>query len=312
MKTAILIPCYNEEKTIGSVVSSFREQLPGADIYVYGNNSTDNSVEEAKRAGAIVRFEKKQGKGNVVRAMFSEIDADYFVMVDGDGTYPAERLGDLMQPLIKGDADMVIGARLHPTSESHFKWINFIGNKLFVYFLNFIFGVKIIDLLSGYRAFNRDVVKSIPIVSRGFEIETEITIRCLEHNYRIVEVPVDLMPRHKDSRSKIKYFRDGLLILNTIFFLFRDYKPLTAFGSIGLIFMSSGLILSGVFMDYIKADKGLYLSVFATGLILAGFISFAAGFIIHAISRRFQELNYRLQLIDNSAYKGLSSKIKNK
>jgi len=313
-KIAVLIPCYNEEKTVGQVVSDFREKLPSADIYVYDNNSTDNTVEEAKRAGAIIRFEKRQGKGNVVRSMFKQIEADIYVMVDGDGTYPADKVNELIKPVMNGEADMVVGSRLHSSSKSHFNYMNLLGNKLFIFILNFIFRVKISDLLSGYRAFSRHVVKSIPIISRGFEIETEITIKCLERNYRIFEIPVDLSPRHRESKSKIKIFRDGFLILSTILAFFRDYKPLTAFGLIGLFFVISGLIPGIIVINefvetgFIRRIPSAILSV---GLVLTGVIIFFAGLVIHTISHRFQELDYQMQHLLDTDRENISDKNKN-
>jgi glycosyltransferase involved in cell wall biosynthesis len=296
-RVAILIPCYNEEKTIAKVVSDFREQLPDADIYVYDNNSTDNTVEEAARAGAIVRFEKRQGKGNVVRKMFSEVEADIYVLVDGDDTYPADKVKELISPIVSDDAEMVIGSRLHPSSKSRFRPINRMGNRLFLSIVNYLFRGKITDLLSGYRAFSMDMVRRLPILSRGFEIETEITIASLERNCRIVEIPVDLTVRPEGSKSKIKIWRDGLLILSTIFAFFRDYKPLTAFGLTGLLFVTAGLI-PGVIVINEFLNTGLISRIpsviLAVGLVLTGLTIFFAGLVLHAISRRFQALDCQL------------------
>ncbi|HDO35625.1 MAG TPA: glycosyltransferase [Nitrospirae bacterium] len=295
---AILIPCYNEGKTVAGVINGFRLQLPDADIYVYDNNSTDNTAEEARRAGATVRSENRQGKGNVVRSMFREVDADVYVMVDGDGTYPPENVHELIRPIVTGDADMVIGSRLHTLSDSHFKPLNRIGNRLFLFLLNSIFRVNITDLLSGYRAFSRRVVKSLPIISRGFEIETELTVKCLERNYRVVEVPISLSPRPKGSKSKIKIFRDGFLIFNTIFALFRDYKPLTAFGLVGLILVVSGFIPGTVVIKEFIATgyiNRIPSAILAVGLVLSGLLVAFVGLVLHTISRRFQELDCQLQ-----------------
>ena len=294
---AVLIPCYNEEKTIAKVVSDFHAQLPDADIYVYDNNSTDQTIEEAGRAGAIVRSENRQGKGNVVRTMFREVEADIYVLVDGDGTYPADRVAALIAPVVSGSADMVIGSRLHPLSESSFKKLNRAGNHFLLFVLNLIFRGKITDLLSGYRAFSRDIVKHLPILSRGFEIETEMTIASLERNYRIVEIPVDLTVRPEGSKSKIKIWSDGLLILGTIFSLFRDYKPLTAFGLIGLLFVTAGFI-PGVMVVIEFLNTGLISripsAILAVGLVLTGLTVILAGLVLHAISRRFQALDCQL------------------
>jgi len=295
---AVLIPCFNEEKTIAKVVRDFIGILPGADIYVYDNNSTDNSVHEASAAGAIVRFEKKQGKGNVIRAMFRDIEADIFVMVDGDDTYPAAKVHELIRPVLSGEADMVIGSRLHSLSDSSFKWLNRIGNKIFIAILNTIFRVRITDLLSGYRVFNRQMVKSLPVLSSGFEIETELTVKGLERGYRVIEVPVNLSPRPDGSESKINIIRDSVLIFYTIFALFRDYKPLTVFGLMGLLFIACGLVPGLVVSREFLATG--YISripsaILAIGLILSGFLMFFMGVVLHAIAHRFQELDYQMR-----------------
>src|SRR5579883_1742870 len=224
-KIAVIIPCYKEELTIGEVVRRFRQELPEADIYVFDNNSPDGTVEEAAKAGAIVKFERRQGKGYVVQSMFRQVDADVYVMVDGDSTYPPEAVHDLIAPVLDGAADMVVGSRLHAESDSIFKQQNRLANKLVLFALNTVFRVKLTDILSGYRAFNRDFVKGLPLFGGGFEIETELTIKAVERGYRIVEIPVNLTERPEGSFSKIKFVRDGFLIINTWLSLFRDYKP---------------------------------------------------------------------------------------
>jgi glycosyltransferase involved in cell wall biosynthesis len=295
---AVLIPCYNEEKTVAGVVRDFRAQLPGASIYVYDNNSKDRTSEEAAKAGAIVRRENRQGKGNVIRSMFRQIDADIYVMVDGDGTYPAERVHELIAPVAAGEADMVNGSRLHSLSRSSFRSLNLLGNKLFLFLLNAIFKVRLTDLLSGYRAFGRNLVKNLPVLSRGFDIETELTLKAIERNYRILEVPVNLSSRPEGSESKIHILRDGLLIFNTIFALLRDYKPLTAFGLLGFFFVALGLVPGIVvireFMltGYISRVPS---AILAVGLVVFGTIISFIGLVLHAIARRFQELDYQLQ-----------------
>jgi len=304
-KIAVLIPCYNEEKTIAKVVRDFRLQLPNSEIYVFDNNSTDNTVKEAKKSGAIVIDEKRQGKGNVVRSMFKKIDADVYVMVDGDGTYPADKVFDLIKPIITGDADMVIGSRLHPVSKSKFKFLNWIGNKLFLFLLNNIFRINITDLLSGYRAFNSCIIKNLPILSRGFEIETELTVKGIERGYRISEVPVNLSPRPEGSKSKIKIFRDGFLIFNTVFALFRDYKPLTVFGLLGLFLIVCGFIPGVIIIrEFISIGYILRIpsAILAVGLVLSGLLSVFMGFVVHTIVRRFQEVDYHLQILNEKIH----------
>jgi glycosyltransferase involved in cell wall biosynthesis len=297
-RIAVLIPCYNEEKTIAGVVSEFREQLPEADIYVYDNNSGDDTAAEARKAGAIVRSEKRQGKGNVVSSMFLQIDADVYVMVDGDGTYPADRVHQLIAPIISQEADMVVGSRLHPQSRSEFKALNRLGNNLFLFVLRTIFKVGLTDMLSGFRAFNRRVVKSMPIRSSGFEIETELTIKGLERGFRIVEIPVDLTSRHEGSESKIRIARDGKLIFSTIFALFRDYKPLSAFGFVGLFLAACGFYPGALVVDeYLSTGYINHLpsAVLSVGLVLSGLLMSFVGLILHTISRRFQEMDRQFQ-----------------
>ena len=298
MKIAVLIPCYNEEKTVASVVRDFKTQLPDADIYVYDNNSTDRTAAVARQAGALVYSEKRQGKGNVVRTMFRKVEADIYVMVDGDGTYPAAQVHNLIGPIVSGEADMVCGSRLHPQARSDFKRLNWFGNKIFLYLLNFIFKVRITDILSGYRAFSRNIVKSLPILSRGFEIETELTVKAIERHYRIVEIPVDLVSRPEGSLSKIRIARDGLLILNTIFALLRDYKPLTAFGAVGLFFVLLGFIPGVIVVqEFFKTGYITHIpsAILAVGLVLTGMLIAFSGLILHTIARRFQELDFQLQ-----------------
>jgi len=297
-RIAVLIPCCNEETTIAKVVTDFRRYLPAAEIYVYDNNSADRSVEEAKRAGAIVRFERRQGKGNVVRSMFNEIEADIYVLVDGDDTYPADKASELVAPVINGDADMVIGSRLHKLSRSQFNLINRTGNILFILVVNSFFRIRITDLLSGYRAFSREVVKNLPVLSRGFEIETELTIASMERNYRITEIPVALAERPDGSRSKIRIWHDGFIILGTIFSFFRDYKPLTAFGLMGLLFVTAGMVPGVIVInEFIKTGliSRIPSAILAIGLVLTGVIIAVAGLLLHAISRRFQALDCQLR-----------------
>ena len=297
-RIAVLIPCYNEAGTIAKVVRGFRAQLPRAEIYVFDNNSTDRTAEEAKAAGAIVRREVRQGKGFVIRSMFRHVEADVYVMVDGDGTYPAERVRALLEPILRGEADVVIGSRLQGSSRSRFKVLNLIGNVVFRLLLNGLFRVHITDLLSGYRAFSRRVVKSLPFFSRGFESETELTVKCLERGYRMIEVPVSLTPRAEGTRSKIQPVRDGLLILRTIFSLARDYKPLTSFGLCGLFLVACGAI-PGILVirEFLSAGSILRIpsAIMAVGLVLAGVFVAFAGLVLHSITRHFQELDYQMQ-----------------
>jgi len=299
-RIAVLIPCYNEELTIAEVVSQFRAELPDADIYVFDNNSTDRTVEEARAAGALIFHEKRQGKGYVVQSMFRKISADVYVMVDGDGTYPAAEVHRLIKPILTDEADIVVGSRLHRDATSQLKTRNRLGNRFFLYVLNYTLGASITDMLSGYRAFNRGFVKGVPLFGGGFETETELTIKALNRGFRIVEVPVNLTTRPEGSFSKIRIFRDGFLILNTLLALFRDYKPLTFFGGVGLCIMALGFI-PGIIVIYEFIGTGsvprLPSAVLAVGLILCGLVSITVGLILHTIVRRSQELDHQLRTL---------------
>ena len=297
-RIAILIPCYDEEGTIGKVVRDFRAEAPDADIYVYDNNSTDATVEQARAAGALIGCERRQGKGFVVQSMFSQVEADVYVMVDGDATYPAGDVHKLVQPIVDGDADMVVGSRLMRTSGSEFRLLNLVGNSFFLKVINFTFKVKLSDVLSGYRAFSRAFVKNIPAFGGGFETEVELTIKALARGYRIIEVPVRLTSRPEGSVSKIRIVSDGFVILNTILTLFRDYKPLTFFGSIGLIFVLLGGFPGAILLvEFFKtgAAHNLPAAIMAVGLVLSGMLLIMVGLVLHTISRRFQELEYQLK-----------------
>jgi glycosyltransferase involved in cell wall biosynthesis len=300
MNIAVLIPCYNEEKTVADVVNAFRAELPEAQIFVFDNKSTDRTVECAMTAGATVVSEPRQGKGFVVQSMFRRIDADVYVMVDGDGTYPAAEVRRLIDPILKDEADMVVGSRLQADTASEFRSINRWANRLVLTILNSMFRVRLTDILSGYRAFNRKFVKTIPVFGGGFEIETELTIKAVARGFRIVEIPTRLTARPEGSHSKIRLFRDGFLILNTILALFRDYKPLTFFGTTGLVLIFISLVpAAAVIMEFARsrAMARPILAVLAVGIFLCGLLSFAVGLVLHSIARRSQELDYQIQVL---------------
>jgi glycosyltransferase involved in cell wall biosynthesis len=244
MKTAVLIPCYNEAKTIEKVITDFKSVLPHAEIYVYDNNSTDNTDKIAKKAGAIVRYEHKQGKGNVVRSMFRQITADCYIMVDGDDTYPAEPAQDFEKLILSAEADMVIGDRLSSTyfKENDRPFHN-AGNKLVRKFINLFFKSNLTDIMTGMRAFSYEFVKSFPIQSNEFEIETEMTVFALMNNFKITEIPIEYRNRAEGSQSKLNTYRDGYKVIRTIADLIRNEKPLLFFSSITLIL----LIIAGVY-----------------------------------------------------------------
>ena len=298
-RIAILIPCYNEEGTVAQVVRDFRAELPDAEIYVYDNNSTDGTVEQARAAGARIGYERRQGKGFVVQTMFSQVEADVYIMVDGDATYPPGDVHKLIDPIVDGQADMVVGSRLMSTSGSEFRLLNRVGNNFFFKVINFTFNVRLSDVLSGYRAFSRDFVKSIPAFGGGFETEVELTIKALARGYRITEVPVRLTSRPEGSFSKIRIVSDGFLILNTILTLFRDYKPLTFFGSIGLLFILLGGLPGAILLvEFLRTGlaHNLPAAILAVGLVLSGMLLIVVGLVLHTITRRFQELEYQLKI----------------
>jgi glycosyltransferase involved in cell wall biosynthesis len=296
---AVLIPCYNEEPTIADVVRRFRSELPGAEIYVFDNNSSDNTAAAAREAGAGVFLERRQGKGYVVQSMFRKIKADIYVIVDGDGTYPADAVTRLIEPVRREEADMVIGSRLADTANSQFRLLNRFGNKLFLVLLQFIFGVRLTDLLSGYRCFSRRLVRGLPLFGGGFETEAEMTIKALQRGFTIIEVPVDLGARPSGSRSKIRLVQDGFIILNCMLVLLRDYKPLTFFGGLGALLLLAGTVpavLAGI--QYSKTGVLPVLSVLSAGALLgAGSAAVTVGLVLHSIARRFQELDHQIQTL---------------
>jgi glycosyltransferase involved in cell wall biosynthesis len=258
MKTAVLIPCYNEAKTIGKVVADFRAALPDADVYVYDNNSRDGTDEIARAAGAIVRYERRQGKGNVIRTMFREIDADAYLMIDGDDTYPAGHAREMIDLVLQKNVDMVVGDRLSSTYFTQNKRpFHNTGNRLVRGLVNRIFGGKIADLMTGYRAFSYQFVKSFPVLSQGFEIETEMSIHALDKNLSVECVPVDYRDRPQDSPSKLNTVSDGFKVLRTIVRLFKEYRPLPFFGLLALVLL---LVATVLFIPVLA-------EYFATGLV---------------------------------------------
>ena len=269
-KIAVLIPCYNESKTIAKVVSDFKKQLPEAEIYVYDNNSTDNTADIARQAGAIVRYEQRQGKGNVVRRMLADIEADCYLLVDGDDTYPSDNAKEMCDIVLNEHYDMVIGDRLSSTYfQENKRPFHDYGNRFVRYAINQIFHSDIKDIMTGYRALSRHLVMSVPLLSEGFEIETELTINVLDNQLRIKQIPIEYRDRPIGSTSKLSTFKDGIKIIGTIFRLFRDYKPLVFFSWISsFLILASLLILLPVFIEYLQT--GL-VPRFPT-LIVCGFI----------------------------------------
>jgi glycosyltransferase involved in cell wall biosynthesis len=300
MKIAVLIPCYNEEKTIGKVVSDFRRELPEADIYVYDNNSNDRTSFIAAEHGAIVRKEFRQGKGNVVRSMFREIDADIYVMVDGDDTYPAESVHQLIEPIKRGEANMVIGDRLSNGTyfqENKRPFHNF-GNNLVKNLINFLYKSDIKDIMTGYRAFDKLFVKSMPVMSPGFEIETEMSIHALDKKFLIKEVPINYRNRPEGSESKLNTFSDGWKVLKTIFILFKDYKPFLFFSLWALLFFILGLAVGiPVVVEFIQTKfiTRVPSAILAVGLMIFALLSFTCGLILDTVAAAHRK-QYELEL----------------
>ncbi|MCI7118228.1 MAG: glycosyltransferase family 2 protein [Prevotella sp.] len=301
MKTAVLIPCYNEATSIEKVINDFKQQLPDATIYVYDNNSTDNTADIARRAGAVVKHEFRQGKGNVVRSMFRDIDADCYLMVDGDDTYPAENAKEMCQ-LVEEGADMVIGDRLSSTyfTENKRPFHND-GNRLVRFLINKIFNNNIHDIMTGYRALSRTFVKNFPITSRNFEIETEMTIHALDKNFLIREVKINYRDRQEGSVSKLNTYLDGMKVVSTIFMMFRDYRPLKFFTIISALLMLIAIAMFvPVFIEYMQT--GLvprFPTLIVSGFIgIASLLTFFCGVVLEVITKKHKQI-YEMMLLKN-------------
>lgn len=305
LRVAVIIPCLDEEATVGRVLDGFRASLPNALLCVVDNNSSDRTAQVALDHGALVLRETRPGKGFAVRKAFREVEADIYLLVDGDGTYPAEDAARMLEPILSGAADVVVGARLGSDSRSEFRLVNRIGNKILLGLLNAMFSARVTDLLSGYRAMTREFVKQTPVLSVGFELETELSVLALEHAFRTVEIPVRLRSRPQGSYSKISVIRDGFLILSAIFTLLRDYRPFSFFGWAGVITAYLG-VLPGLFLTYEFMQKGtvrIPTAVLATGLVLSGLILMLVGVMLAALNRRFRDLDYRLTLLADELHR---------
>lgn len=288
LSIAVLLPCYNEEVTIGKVVRDFKAALPDATVYVYDNNSTDRTAEIAAAEGAIVRREPRQGKGNVIRAMFEDIDADVYVMADGDDTYPADAAPAMVSKVLEG-YDMVIGDRLSSTyfQENKRPFHNF-GNRLVRGSINHLFRAHVTDIMTGYRAFNFTFVKTYPVLSRGFEVETEMTIHSLNNNLRLYEMPIQYRDRPEGSVSKLDTVGDGIKVMSTIFRMIREYKPLPFFGGLGLIIGIVGIVLCGtVTFEFAKTGVVTHFPTLigAVMLVIAGLLLIIAGIILDVMAK---------------------------
>lgn len=298
-KIAVLIPCYNESQTIAKVIADYQNVLPKADIYVYDNNSTDGTDEIARAAGAVVRYEHRQGKGNVIRTMFREIDADCYLMIDGDDTYPAENAREMVGKVLDEGYDMVVGDRLSSTYFTENKRLfHNTGNVLVRKLVNSIFGGKVTDIMTGYRAFSRTFVKSFPVLSKGFEIETEMTIHALDKNLSIASLPVGYRDRPAGSVSKLNTMSDGLKVLRTIARLFKDYKPLPFFSIVAAVLMGIALILVfPVLGEYYRTGLVPRLPTFVAACFLALFAlqSFICGLILDTQGKKNRQ-NLEIQM----------------
>ena len=298
-KIAVLIPCYNEAKTIEKVVKDYKRELPTADIYVYDNNSSDHTDEIARKAGAIVKYEYRQGKGNVIRSMFRDIDADCYLMIDGDDTYPAEFAKEMCELVLEGRADMVVGDRLSSTyfTENKRPFHN-LGNKLVRFLINKLFKNNIKDIMTGYRAFSYDFVKGFPVLSKGFEIETEMTIHAVDKNFKVKEIPVTYRDRPDGSVSKLNTYSDGFKVLMTIAVLFKEYKPSLFFNICSFITLVLGILIGlpayiGYFQTgLVEKFPSLIVSCF---LVLMALLFWITGIILQVIAKKHKQ-NYELYM----------------
>ena len=300
-KIAVLIPCYNESKTIEKVVKDYKKELPNADIYVYDNNSSDGTDEIAKNAGAIVKYEYKQGKGNVIRSMFKDIDADCYLMIDGDDTYSADNAKEMCKYIIDGKADMVIGDRLSSTyfTENKRAFHNF-GNKLVRWLINTLFKSNVKDIMTGYRAFSYEFVKTFPVLSKGFEIETEMTIHALDKNFLLKEIPVGYKDRPAGSVSKLNTYSDGFKVLKTIARLFKEYKPMIFFEIVStLFFIISMIFATPVFIEYFKTGlvPRFPTLIFSGFLLIISMLMLVCGIILEVVVKKHRQL-FELILIN--------------
>ena len=293
---AILIPCYNEEITVGKVIDDFRRELPSAAIYVFDNCSTDSTSRMAEEHGALLLKECRAGKGFVVESMFARIKADFYVLVDGDDTYPAEYVHKLLEPVVLGGADMVVGGRLSQYADESFRHLHVFGNRLVRVLVNWVGHSRLTDIMSGYRAFNRKVVKRIPVVSSGFEVETDLTLQMLYYNLKILEIDVPYRKRPEGSQSKLRTLQDGFRVLWKIFTLLRSLKPLTFFGAVGLLLFFLG-VLTGIlpiydyFTDPQHYVRHVPLAILATALMILSSGCVFLGILLHALNWRLRELH---------------------
>ena len=292
LRIAVILPCYNEEAAIAATVAGFRTALPAATIYVYDNNSRDRTVEVARAAGAVVRTERQQGKGHVVRRMFADIDADIYIMADGDLTYDPKAAPEMVRMLVEEQYDMVVGTRQHEAAEAY-RGGHVIGNRLFTGLLAGLFGRSFTDIFSGYRVFSRRFVKSFPVLSEGFEIETEMSVHALELRMPVGEIATAYGARPDGSESKLSTYRDGWRILKTIVTLYRIERPVLFYGGLGALLLLIALLLAlPLIVTYL--DTGLVprfpTAILVTGMVVIAVLSFFAGLILDTVTRGRREM----------------------
>jgi len=301
MRLAVIIPCYNEEKSIGRVLEDFRRYLPEATLYVYDNNSQDRTVDIAQAHGAVVRSERRQGKGHVIRRMFRDVEADVYVMVDGDATYQVSKAPDMVKSLVEEQLDMVIGRRIAVQENAAYRKGHVLGNRLFTKAVTLLFGRSFEDIFSGYRVFSRRFVKSFPVSSTGFEIETELAVHSLDQGMAVAEIDTEYYARPEGSHSKLNTYRDGFRILRTVVNFLRLYRPLAFYGSISLVLAALALALGvPVIIHYMETGlvERLPTAVLCTGLFVLSAIALTCGLILDAVSRMnkaIKQLHYLSQ-----------------
>lgn len=295
---AVVIPCYQEALTIGKVIADFRRELPAARVYVYDNNCTDGTAEIAARAGAIVRREKRQGKGYVVAAMFDQIEEDILVMVDGDDTYEASHVHKLLEPVLHGDADMAIATRLTNHGKNSFRPLHVAGNQAVCGIINWVFHSQVSDIFSGYRVFTREAARQIPVTTRGFDIETELTLQALYRGQVIKEIPAPYRARPAGSFSKLNTFADGFRVLLRLFLILKSYKPLTFFGSLAILLFCLSLAAGALpVYEYIHEHfiHRVPSAILAAALMMLSFFSLGLGLILNSMNLRLLEIERLIQ-----------------
>jgi len=293
---AVLIPCFNEALTVGKVVAEFKQHLPGAAIYVFDNNSTDGTAAIAQSSGAVVIGSPRQGKGHVIRHMFSRVESPLYLMVDGDDTYPASEAPQLVREFDRGGADMVVATRIADFEDSAFRKLHRFGNHLVARLISVLFGVRTTDVMSGYRVFSREFVKSLPLLSGGFEVETEMTLQAVAKGYVIREIPVHYGSRPAGSQSKLNTYSDGLLVLRAIFLIFKDYKPLVFFTALSIVLALLSLLCGwGPVQDYLTTGlvPRFPRAILAAALGILSAISIGVGMILDTLAK-FHRENFEL------------------